>query len=79
MTLFSLPDIVTNVQVFDNLPLTDHDAIQFSLDIAIPMQSHCKRLLYNYKKINLSMLFDTLSHVPWNIIETADDLEESWQ
>ena len=57
-------DIVKNVQVVDNLPLTDHDAIQFSLDIAIPMQSHCKRLLCNYKKANLSMLFDTLSHVP---------------
>ena len=79
LVLTNQPDIVKNVQVVENLPLTDHDAIQLSLDIAIPMQSHCKRLLYNYKKVNLSILFDILSHVPWNIIETVDDVEESWQ
>ena len=50
--------IVMNVQVVDNLPLTDHDSVQFSLYIAAPMQSLCRRLLYNYKKANLSLVFD---------------------
>ena len=38
-------------------------------------QSHCRGQLYNNKKANLSLLSDTLSHVPWNniIIETIDD------
>ena len=45
----------------------------------ISSKSRCRRLLYNYKKANLSLLSDTLSHVPWNIIETTNDVEESWQ
>ena len=73
------PDIVEGVQVIDNLPLTDHDAVQFTLNVVIPSQSRCKRLLYNYKKADLSLLCDTLHHVPWNIIEGTDDIEESWQ
>ena len=72
------PDIVTNVHTSDNLPLTDHDAVEFSLFVSIPSQLPCRRVLYNYKKADLSGLLDTLSHLPWNTIETADSIESSW-
>ena len=67
------------VQVVDNLPLTDHDAVRFTLNVVIPPQTSCKRSLFNYKKADLSLLCDTLSHVSWNIIESTGDVKESWQ
>ena len=73
------PDIVSGVQVVDNLPHTDHDAVQFILNVVAPPQTSCKRSLFNYKKADLSLLCDILSHVPWNIIESNGDVEESWQ
>ena len=44
------PNLVSCVQPVDNLPGTDHDAIQFSLAVALPKQATCSRLLHNYKK-----------------------------
>ena len=37
------PDIVVGVQVVDNLPLTDHNAVQFILKVATLPQTPCKR------------------------------------
>ena len=81
LVLTNQPDIVVGVQVIDNLPLTvtDHDAVQFTLNVVTPPQTPCKRSLYNYKKADLSLLRDILSHVPWNIIEDTGNVEESWQ
>ena len=78
LVLTNSPDIVTNVYLSDNLPFTDHDAVEFSLSMLVPSQSSCRRVLYNYKKADLSGLIETLSHVPWNTIETADSIESSW-
>jgi len=66
---------VQNVQVIDNSPLTDHDAVQFMFNVLVPPQLHRKRMLYNYKQADLSLLRETLSHVPWNIIEGTSDIE----
>jgi len=73
------PDLVEDVQVIDNLLHTDHNPIQFMLNAVSPPQLHHQRVLYNYKKADLSLLCDTLSHVSWNIIEGTCDIEESWQ
>ena len=71
------PDIVSNVCVVDNLPSTDHDAVHFMLNVVLPSQSPCRRILYNYKKADVSVFLETLSHIPWHIIENATDIEES--
>jgi len=71
------PDLIANVDVIDNLPSTDHDAIQFHLCLALPLQETCQRVLYNYKKADLSELNATLSHVPWHLIEQCDNVEDS--
>ena len=33
----------------------------------------------NFKKTDMSVFLETLSHIPWHIIENATDIEESWQ
>ena len=72
------PYFITNVQVIDNLPGTDHDAIKFTSSVVLPGKSSCKRLLYNYKRANLSLLLDVMSQVPWNTMELAGTIESSW-
>lgn len=78
LVLTNTPSIIANVEVTDNLPLTDHDAIQFDLLLMSPPQEPCSRTLYNYKKADLSELNPMLSHVPWNLVEQCDDFEEAW-
>ena len=78
LVLTNQPDLILDVTVIDNLPLTDHDAVKFSLCTIDALQTPCKRSLYNYKKADLSLLIDTLSHIPWSVIESACDIEDSW-
>jgi len=47
-------DCVSMVNVIDNLPSTDHLAIEFSLSVTIPAQSGHQRTLYNYKKADFN-------------------------
>jgi len=54
--LFYNSNFITNVQVTDNLPGTDHDAIKFTLSVDLPGKPSCKRLLYNYKRAAHSCL-----------------------
>ena len=49
--------------VVDNLPSTDHDAVHFMVNVVVPPQSSCKRILYNYKKVDMSVFLETLSHI----------------
>ena len=49
LLLINSPTAVSNVQVSDNLPLTDHDVILFTLNVLPPQQKSVKRKLYNYK------------------------------
>ena len=49
LLLTNSPTAVSNVQVSDNLPLTDHDVILFTLNVLPPQQKSVKRKLYNYK------------------------------
>ena len=71
-------DCVSLVNVTDNLPSTDHCAIEFSLSVGIPVQSHCQRTLYNYKKADFDAFREVLSHIPWDIVNDGDDIEYSW-
>ena len=71
-------DCVSLVNVTDNLPSTDHFAIEFSMSISIPTQSHCRRTLYNYTKADFNVFRESLSHIPWNIVSDSDDVEYSW-
>ena len=47
--------------------------------LGIPSQYPCRRILYNYKEADMSVFLETLSHIPWHIVESAIDIEQSWQ
>ena len=68
-------DCVFLVNVTDNLPSTDHSAIEFSLSVAIPIQSSCRRTLYNYKKADFNAFCEVLSHIPWIIVSDGEEVE----
>ena len=70
-------DCVSLVNVTDNLNSTDHSAIEFSLSVAIPIQSHCQRTLYNYRKADFNAFCEVLSLIPWNIVNDGEDAEYS--
>ena len=38
LLLTNRPEMVSHIEVTDNLPLTDHDSVSFSLDILPPIQ-----------------------------------------
>ena len=61
LLLTNRPDLIFKVCVVDNLPSTDHDAVHFILNVVVPPQSPCKRILYNYKKADMSV-FLKLKH-----------------
>ena len=64
--------------MIDNLPSTDHFAIEFLLSVGIPVQYHCQRTLYDYKKADFNAFREVLSHIPWDIVSDGDDIEYSW-
>ena len=69
---------VSNLNVCDNLPGTDHDAVQFTFSILPPKQCTVYRYLYNYKKADFNTFRDTLSSVPWEIAESSD-IDSWWE
>ena len=68
-------DRVSLVNVTDNLLYTDHSVIEFSLSVAIPIQSHCRTTLYNYKKADFNAFCEVLSRIPWNIVSDGEEVE----
>ena len=57
-------DCASLVNVTDNLPSTDHSAIELSLSVAIPIRSCCQKTLYNYKTANFNAFCEVLSLIP---------------
>ena len=77
LLLINSPSIISGVEVVDNLPLTDHDAILFTLNVLSSKQTTVRRSLYNYKKADFNAYRETLATVPWDITE-SDDIETWW-
>ena len=53
---------VSNLHVCDNLPGTDHDAVQFTFFILPPKQHPIHCYLYNYKRVDFDK-FEKLYHL----------------
>ena len=71
------PDLVSSVDIVDNLPNTDHDCVELHLHILPPKQSSVQRWLYNYKKTDFNAFRKYLLSVPWDLAE-ADDIDVWW-
>ena len=76
--VLSSGDCVSSVNVFDNLPSTDHSAVKFHLSDSIPVQHSTQRFLYNYKKANFSTFREVLFHVPWSCVTDCNDIDYTW-
>jgi len=74
LLLTNSPTAVSNVEVSDNLPLTDHDAVLY---VFPPQQKSVKWMLYNYKNADFDAFRDTLGVTPWDLSE-SDDIDTWW-
>ena len=73
------PHLLSDVEVVDNLPNTDHSALQFVITLPSCYKSQCHRLLYNYAKADFQIFRDTLSIVPWDsVIDYDSDIDIVW-
>ena len=59
------------------MPLTDHDAILFALNVLPSKQTTVHRSLYNYKKADFNDYRESLTSILWDIAE-CDDIELWW-
>ena len=71
------PDLVSSVDIVDNLPNTDHYCIELHLNILPPKQSSVQHWLYKYKKTDFNAFRKYLLSVPWGLAE-ADDIDVWW-
>lgn len=63
----------------DNLPDTDHEALEFIVTLPSYFKSHCCHLLYMLRLSDFQLFWDTLSHVPWNnVIDYDANVDYVW-
>ena len=70
-------NLVSSLQLCDNLPGTDHDAVFFTLSVLPPKQKTVHRVLYNYKRTDFDTFRASLLTVPWNLA-VSDDINLWW-
>ena len=71
------PISISSVEVVDNLPGTDHDAVEFVVSSSV-VGEQPNRVLYNYTKADSNVFSEVLSHVPWDCIPLDFDIEYVW-
>ena len=61
LLLTNIPDKISNIKGFQDILNSDHQLIEFSMDLRIKRQPHIKRRLYNFKKADWNGLKYSLS------------------
>ena len=74
----NMQDRVTNVQVVDGLPGSDHDGVHFNITLKCQRLHKPPRRLYNFKKADFNNFRDILSTIPWDSCFLEDSVEQSW-
>ena len=78
LVLTNVPSNVFSVAVCDNLPGTDHDAVNFVIEAEVNAKNIPPRYLYDYSKIDQEHFATIFSRVPWDLIDYDSDIEVSW-
>ena len=78
LVLTNCQHLLSQLEVVDNLPGTDHDAVHFVINVDTTKSGSCQRYLYNYKRVNFDYFESVLTRVPWNTIDFDSDIETSW-
>ena len=71
------PNSIFSVQIVDNIPGTDHDAVEFVVLSSI-VGAQPNRVLYNYTKADFNVFLEVLSHVPWDCVPFDSGIEYAW-
>ena len=77
LILTNHPNSISSVEIVDNLPGTDHDAVEFVVSSSI-VGVQPNRVLYNYTKADFNVFSEVLSHVLWDCIPFDSDVEYAW-
>ena len=67
LLLTNIPHKVKDVCVFDDILKTDHKLIDFNLSFIINKKRPVKRIVYNWKKADISGLKQSISRTPWDL------------
>ena len=68
LLLTNIPDKISNIKGFQDILNSDHQLIEFSMDLRIKSQKpHVKRRLYNFKKADWNGLKYSLSLINWDL------------
>ena len=70
---------VVDVEVVDNIPGADHDAVHFSLaGKTPPVSPTCRRTVYNFKKADFPKFRSILNNTHWDSIFITKDINSIW-
>ena len=73
----NIPDKISNFKGSQDILNSDHQLIEFSLDLRIKSQPHIKRRLYSFKKADWNGLKHSLSLINWDLCFEENDINAS--
>ena len=68
---------ISNIKGLQDILNSDHQLIEFSMDLRIKRQPHIKRRLYNFKKADWNGLKYSLSLINWDLCFEENDMNAS--
>ena len=77
LILTNTPNIVSNVQGFDDILDTDHKLVSFNINLKIQKKPKAKRSIYNFKNANWTGLKEMLLYAPWAQCYVPDNIDKS--
>ena len=78
LLLTNIPDKISNIKGFQEILNSDHQLIEFSVDLRIKSQQpHIKQRLQNFKKGNWNGLKYSLSLINWDLCFEENNINAS--
>ena len=78
LLLTNSPEAVSQVDVVDGIPGSDHEAVQFLIRATKPAPVRQNRFVYNFKRGDFNRFRDLLSEIPWNCCFLSDNVDDAW-
>ena len=73
------PEYIRKVEVTDGISGSDHDSVQFSINLTKQRAHKRRRMTYNFKKANFDDFRQLLSKVPWNCCFLSESVNDCWE
>ena len=72
-------DLIQGSKVVDGIPGSDHESVQFGVNLTRKPLSRHKRRMYNFRKADFEAYRELLSKVPWTCCFLTDSIEDCWR